>query len=71
MRLLHSASEEQERSCAGSRVAVWQLDPRWEGSVEREECIMIAKLLRKLCFTRHYGAYGAHAWDAYAGDDRA
>jgi hypothetical protein len=35
----------------------------------REECIMIAKLLRKLSFTRHYGAYGAHEWDAYAGDD--
>jgi hypothetical protein len=35
----------------------------------REECIMIAKLLGKLSFTRHYGAYGAHEWDAYAGDD--
>lgn len=35
----------------------------------REECIMIAKLLGKLSFTRHYGAYGV-AWDAYAGDDR-
>jgi hypothetical protein len=30
---------------------------------------MIAKLLGKLSFTRHYGAYGAHEWDAYAGDD--
>ncbi len=29
---------------------------------------MIVKLLRKLSFTRHYGAYGA-GWDAYA-DDR-
>ena len=29
---------------------------------------MIAKLLAKLSFTRHYGAYGAHEWDAYAGD---
>lgn len=35
----------------------------------REECIVIAKLLGKLSFTRHYGAYGAHEWDAYAGDD--
>ncbi|GAA3140996.1 hypothetical protein GCM10017687_67080 [Streptomyces echinatus] len=34
----------------------------------REECTMIAKLLGKLSFTRHYGAYGAHEWDAYAGD---
>jgi len=31
---------------------------------------MIAKLLRKLSFTRHYGAYGAHEWDAYAGDEQ-
>lgn len=30
---------------------------------------MIAKLLGKLSFTRHYGAYGAHEWVAYAGDD--
>lgn len=30
---------------------------------------MIAKLLRRLSFARHYGAYGAHEWDAYAGDD--
>ncbi|KPI19625.1 hypothetical protein SAMN05442782_2695 [Streptomyces sp. OK228] len=30
---------------------------------------MIAKLLGRLSFTRHYGAYGAHEWDAYAGDD--
>jgi hypothetical protein len=29
---------------------------------------MIAKLLGKLSFTRHYGAYGEHDWDAYAGD---
>lgn len=29
---------------------------------------MIAKLLGKLSFTRRYGAYGAHEWDAYAGD---
>ncbi len=29
---------------------------------------MIAKLLGKLSFTRHYGAYGSHEWDAYAGD---
>ncbi len=29
---------------------------------------MIAKLLGMLSFTRHYGAYGAHEWDAYAGD---
>ncbi|MGW2088539.1 hypothetical protein [Streptomyces sp. NPDC001880] len=28
----------------------------------REECIMIAKLLGKLSFTRHYGAYGVHDW---------
>jgi hypothetical protein len=35
----------------------------------REESIMIARLLCKLSFTRHYGAYGAHEWDAYAGDD--
>jgi hypothetical protein len=31
---------------------------------------MIAKLLSKLSFTRHYGAYGEHEWDGYAGDDR-
>lgn len=31
---------------------------------------MIAKLLGKF-FTRHYGAYGEHEWDAYAGDDSA
>ncbi|KUN12623.1 hypothetical protein AQJ11_44980 [Streptomyces corchorusii] len=43
---------------------------RWKGSDRREERIMIAKLLGKLCFSRHYGAYGAHEWDAYAGDDR-
>ncbi len=30
---------------------------------------MIAKLLGKLSFTRRYGAYGAHEWDAYAGGD--
>lgn len=30
---------------------------------------MIAKLLSKLSFTRRYGAYGDHEWDAYAGDD--
>lgn len=30
---------------------------------------MIAKLLGRLSFTRHYGAYGSHEWDAYAGDD--
>lgn len=30
---------------------------------------MIAKILGRLFFTRHYGAYGAHEWDAYAGDD--
>jgi hypothetical protein len=30
---------------------------------------MIAKLLGRLSFTRHYGAYGAHEWDAYVGDD--
>ncbi len=30
---------------------------------------MIAKLLGKLSFTRHYGAYGEHEWDAYAGAD--
>lgn len=30
---------------------------------------MIAKLLGKLSFTRHYGAYGEHDWHAYAGDD--
>ena len=35
----------------------------------REEYIVIAKLLCKLSFTRHYGAYGIHEWDAYAGDD--
>ena len=29
---------------------------------------MIAKLLGKLSFTRHYGAYGEHDWTAYAGD---
>lgn len=29
---------------------------------------MIAKLLGKLSFTRHYGAYGSNEWDAYAGD---
>lgn len=29
---------------------------------------MIAKLLGKLSFTRHYGAYGEHDWNAYAGD---
>jgi hypothetical protein len=29
---------------------------------------MIARLLGKLSFTRHFGAYGAHEWDAYAGD---
>lgn len=29
---------------------------------------MIAKLLGKLSFSRHYGAYGA-GWDAYTGDD--
>ncbi len=29
---------------------------------------MIAKLLGRLSFTRHYGAYGVHEWDAYAGD---
>jgi hypothetical protein len=34
----------------------------------REEFVMIAKLLGKLSFTRHYGAYGEHDWDAYAGD---
>lgn len=28
----------------------------------REECIMIAKLLRTLSFTRRYGAYGEHDW---------
>ncbi|MER7221589.1 hypothetical protein [Streptomyces eurythermus] len=28
----------------------------------REECIMIAKLLRRLSFTRRYGAYGEHDW---------
>lgn len=31
---------------------------------------MIAKLLRKLSFTRRYGAYGAHEWDAYAGGEQ-
>lgn len=30
---------------------------------------MIAKLLGKLSFTRHYGAYGEHDWGAYGGDD--
>jgi hypothetical protein len=35
------------------------------GSGKREECIMIAKLLGKLSFTRHYGAYGEHDWRAY------
>lgn len=35
----------------------------------REECIVIAKLLSKLSFTRNYGAYGAHEWSAYAGDE--
>jgi hypothetical protein len=29
---------------------------------------MIAKLLGRLSFTRHYGAYGAHEWNAYVGD---
>ncbi|MFE7316539.1 hypothetical protein ACFU7T_26110 [Streptomyces sp. NPDC057555] len=28
----------------------------------QEERIMIAKLLSKLSFTRHYGAYGEHDW---------
>lgn len=32
---------------------------------------MIAKLLGKLSFTRHYGAYGEYDWSAYAGDDSA
>lgn len=27
---------------------------------------MIAKLLSKLSFTRHYGAYGEHDWTASA-----
>lgn len=31
---------------------------------------MIAKLLGRLSFTRHYGAYGEHDWQAYAGDDK-
>lgn len=41
----------------------------WNGSDRREERTMIAKLLSRLSFTRRYGAYGAHEWDAYAGDD--
>lgn len=34
----------------------------------RKERNVIAKLLRKLSFTRHYGAYGLHDWEVY-GDD--
>lgn len=45
-------------------VAIWQT-----GYLTREECIVIAKLLGKLSFTRHYGAYGENEWNAYAGDD--
>jgi hypothetical protein len=37
---------------------------------KREECLMIAKLLAKLSFTRNYGAYGAHDWGTHTGDDR-
>ncbi|AJC54223.1 hypothetical protein GZL_01627 [Streptomyces sp. 769] len=42
----------------------------WECSDRREECIMIAKLLGKLSFTRNYGAYGCHDWGTHTGDDR-
>lgn len=36
----------------------------WDLGAEesREEWTMIAKLLGKLSFTRHYGAYGEHDW---------
>nr|BFD80676.1 hypothetical protein StreXyl84_00770 [Streptomyces sp. Xyl84] len=37
---------------------------------KREDCLMIAKLLAKLSFTRNYGAYGAHDWGTHTGDER-
>ncbi|MET8748014.1 hypothetical protein [Streptomyces sp. NPDC004728] len=58
-------------------LALWMYGPAWQSMCEnvtyrhiagdrREECIMIAKLLRKLSFTHNYGAYGVHDWTTSA-----